>query len=211
MLSGVCGGMANAAAKITVFNPTILGRTSATSPSSNYVVYMASSDFELAPGTAVATGTSAVWLIKTSTDCFIRVGGNTSPAGTEQWYNTGGTQQGDPGLQTGTGTNVFQLNQVPDTVNIYNKLDNNTLGTCSFTNTSGGTSYTSDDKSTFFNPTQDAKYGRMVVAAASCTGGFCNDVDDGYTQVQFTFRKSGLDDYTVTFTARGRGNATVEF
>lgn len=213
-MMGSSGASASAqvqVAGVAAFAPTVSGRTGETSPGTNYVVYAQAVDFEIAPGTASTITDSAIHLIKTSTDCFIRVGCNASPLTTEQWYNTGGTPQGDPGVSTGTGTNVFQLNEVPDSVNIYNVAETNTLGTSTFSNVNGGTSYTSDDKSTFFSPTTDAKYGRNIASDASCTGGFCSDIDDGYIQLQFTFRKTGADDYTVTFSGRARGNASVEF
>ena len=189
---------------ISTFQPTISGRIEANGD----VVYSTWSDFALSPASASSQADAAIWLIKTATDCFIRVGTSGSgDFGTENWYNTGGTGQGDPGLWSGTGTDVFQLNEVPDTVNIWNKADNTTLGSPTFNLL--GSSYTSDDKTTFFNPTQDTKYGRRIRSSAFQSG-FGTDTEEGNFDIQFTFRKSGKDDYTITFQGHSRAQADVD-
>lgn len=185
------------------FAPTIDGRVDA----DGIVEYSFESDFEISPLDAYADDRAVIWLIKTSTDCFVRVGRWQGGDPFDEWYNGVGTAQGDPGLYTGTGTTVFTLNEVPDTVNIYNKQDTTTTGSPVFT--AYGTSYTSDDKTTFFNPTQDAKYGRYVDCSSAITG-LGTDTHEGETTLQFTFRSSGKDDYTVTFRVRCKTTATVE-
>lgn len=183
------------------FEPTIFGRIDA----NGYVVYASDTDFALSPGTASALDSAGLWVIQTATDCFIRVGRATNGDG-DQWYDTGGTGQGDPGIYTGTGATVFQLNEQCDTVNIYNKQDTSTTGTPDFYAMG---SYTSDDKGTFFAPTQDTKYGRRVEAVAFQSG-LGVDTEDGQTTIQVTFRKAGLDDYTITFRGRARAQASVD-
>jgi len=212
MLAGVVGGMANAqnASAVQEFSETytISGRQAA----SGDVVYSSNSDFVF-DDISEPTSAAAIWLIKTSTDCFIRVGtdvGGDIGVASENWYNTGGTGQGDPGAISGTGTTVFQLGQLPDTVNIYNVNENTTAGTPAFTNTTGGTSYTSDDKSTFFAPVTDSKYGRRVSCTPFVTGGFDVDIDEGNFDIQFTFRKADISDYTITFQGHARAQATSE-
>lgn len=184
------------------FSPVIYGRVHA----DGYVCLSDWLDFALSPASANATADCGIWLIATADNCYIRVGVDGSgDFGIEQWYNTGGTGQGDPGLISGTGTTVFELGTVPDSVNIYNANDNSILGAPTFTTVSG--SYTSDDKSTFFSPTTSTKYGRRCNAVASQSG-FGTDDETGEVTIQFTFRKSGESDYTVTF--RGRSNAQAD-
>lgn len=190
----------------TGFSPTISGRIDA----NGIVVYGNDVDFAIFPADASAGDRAAIWVIQTSTNCFIRVGRWISGNG-DTWYNTVGVSQGDPGLYTGTGTTVFELGEQCDSVNIYNSNDNTTDAPSaqgSVTYIAIG-SYTSDDKTTFFAPTQDTKYGRQVYAQETETGiGFNTAV--GEVTVQFTFRKSGYDDYTITFRGRARANADVE-
>lgn len=193
--------VSNAPPPVSVFSPTLSGRLDA----NGYVVYANDQDFQLAPTDAFADDRAAIWVIQTATDCFIRVGRWISGNG-DQWYNTGGTGQGDPGTYTGTGTTVFQLNEQCDSVNIYNSLDNSITGTPTFTAIG---SYTSDDKVTFFAPTQDTKYGRYVWADAEELG-IGTDTQIGEVTLQFTFRKSGYGDYTVTFRGRARAVATAD-
>lgn len=198
--------VASATRQVTEFDPTISGRVEANGD----VVYSTWSDFAISPSSAYSEGEAGIWLIQTATDCFIRVGANgTGDFGTENWYDTGGTGQGDPGLLTSAGTTVFQLNELADTVNIWNKADNSTQGTPSFSNTTGGTGYTSDDKTTFFSPTQSAKYGRKVlcISAQSGTG---TTTEEGNFDIQFTFRKGGKNDYTITFQGHSKAVATVD-
>lgn len=189
------------------FAPTLSGRETTTSPATSHVVRSAGSDFELSPTPAASNGYAGVWFIQTATDCFIRVGADaTGDSPDDDWYNTSGVAQGDPGSRGGTGTTVFQLNETCDEVQISHEGDVNVIATCTYGNIIGGTGYTAGS---FFTPTQDAKYGREVLASASQSGlGF--DSEEGYTEVKFVFRKSGKDDYTVIFTARGRATATVD-
>jgi hypothetical protein len=188
------------------WTPTILGRIAA----DGSVVYSNAIDTELVPTSASSTATTAVWLIKTSSGCYIRTGGYAvgGSGGTNtRWFNGAGDSQGDPGVHTSTGTDIFILGTIPDTVNIYNKVDTDVNPTTDFSNVSGV--YTSNDKSTFFNPSQDVKYGRQAYCAASQTI-FGSDTEEGTFEIQFTFRKSGETDYTVTFKSHSKAIAIVD-
>lgn len=199
---GAAANMATGVASSN-FSPTIYGRIYA----NGIVAYALDIDFQFDPGPASAANHSAVWVIQTATSCFIRVGRWVNSAGTT-WYNTTGASQGDPGAYTGVGTTVFDLGEQCDSVNIYNSGDTQTLGTSTFSNPFG-TSYTSDDKTTFFAPTQDSKYGRRV-ASSAFQSGFGSDIEDGKTRLQVTFRKSGYPDYTIEFEVRARAQADVD-
>lgn len=190
------------------WGPTTYGRIAANGD----VVIGLSSDFEIAPTDAYSFGAVGLWLYRTSNNCFIRCGCDTAIAtsSTEVWYNTGGAGQGAPGSRYATGTDIFELGGVPDSVNIYNKSDTTLAGT-PLVFQGLGSSYTSDDKVTFFTPTIDTKYGREVQCEASYTGNFGSDgPHEARINVQFTFRKSGETDYTIEFSGRARAIAEVE-
>ena len=191
---------------IGTWNPTIIGRIS----TNGVVVYSYGNDDSLEPNFAVGEADAGIWLIRTSDNCYIRCGGNAAGGlqNYTRWYNTSGANQGDPGTRSGTGTNIFTLGLAPDSVNIYNVSDSTVTGTPIYA--TQGSSYTSDNKSTFFEPTIDTKYGRYVdcLASRNTTG---VTFEEGATTVQFTFRKSGETDYTVTFKARAESRAFVEF
>lgn len=183
------------------FVPVIYGRIA----SNGDTVYSFGSDDAIAPSTATGEGYTGVWLYMTSDNCYVRVGchavGGLST--TEQWYNTGGTSQGDPGPETGTGTNVFELGTQPSEVRITN-TDTDVAGAPVYSVL--GSSYTSGS---FFTPSVDTKYGRRVWALATrSTLGITQE--QGYIDLQFTFRKPGETDYTVTFRGRAQGRAFVE-
>lgn len=187
------------------FSPIIYGRVHA----DGYVCLSDWLEFALSPASASATADVGIWLIATADNCYVRCGVQGSgDFGIEQWYNTSGTGQGDPGTIGSTGATVFELGAVPDTVNIYNANDNTIAGAPSFTNVSG--TYTSDDKSTFFSPTTSTKYGRRCNTSAFQSG-FGTDTETGEVTIQFTFRKSGETDYTVTFRGRATSEASVDF
>ena len=189
------------------FAPTLSGRETTDSPGSQHVVYANGDDFELSPVSASANGYAGVWVIQTATDCFVRCGADaTGNLADEDWYNTSGAAQGDPGSRAGTGTTVFQLNETCDEVRISHSGDVDVIGTCTYGNITGGGGYTAGS---FFTPTQDTKYGREVLASSSQSG-LGSTTEIGYTEIEITFRSSGKADYTVSFTARGRAIATVD-
>jgi len=185
------------------FAPTIDGQVEA----DGHAVYSSHSDFVI-DDIATANGDICIWLIQTVDNCYIRVGADGAAGASDNWYDDLGAAQGDPGSRTTTGATIFTLGEVPDSVNIYNLADTTFVGAPAYA--AYGTAYTSDDKSTFFSPTQDAKYGRMIDSYASAGPGFDSDVEDGHIEVQYTFRKAGASDYTITFSGRARALATSE-
>jgi len=183
------------------FSPTVSGRISSAGP----VVTGDGEDFEFG-GTAHADGRHGIWVLRTGGDVYIRVGcrGDGNVTAIEDWYNVGGTPQGDPGEITSAGTTVFQLNEDVDSINIYAAaLDNSITGSPSF---SAMGSFTDNDKSTFFLPTADVKYGR----SCNCDSNG-NQLRIGEATVQVTFRKAGLDDLTVTFQGESHCEAESDF
>lgn len=199
-MSAIHAGSVMSAARSAggAFAPTIYGRVHANGLVLNSYDYA----FDFDPAFIAADTDAALWLIMTSTNCYIRCGGG---AAADLWYNTAGVSQGNPGAYTGTGADIFELGEQPDSVNIYN-ANNNTISNAPVFSAVG--TYTSDDKSTFFAPTQDVKYGRRVIAALSLD--FPDVVvETGEITQQFTFRKAGYDDYTITFRARGEAECEI--
>ena len=181
------------------FAPTILGRIAATGVVSDMTAY----DLEIEPSQASADADTGLWVLRTGGDVYIRVGGNASPPDEENWYNEAGVDQGNPGTQTSGGTVIFQLNEDVDSVNIYAAaLDTIIFNSPAFFKI--GT-YTDDDKSTFFLPTNDVKYGRQCTCESQ---GSDNNIGDHTIQV--TFRKTGKDDLTVSFRSRTSAEAETE-
>lgn len=206
MLSGM--GVRRAAwAGGSTWNPTNLARIA----SNGDTVYARGRDDQISPGPALSTADAGIWILRTGGEIYVRVGcdatGNT--VNIEQWYNTGGTGQGAPGTISSAGTTIFTIGgDTGVTVNLYIANAVTVSGTPSFSDVPGG-SWTNDDKSTFFTPTADTKYGRRVVTSASQSGiGISNE--EGYTDLQITFRKSGETDYTITYRARADSEAFVE-
>lgn len=189
------------------FLPTQSGRHSAV----GFVVDSRGLDSVLSPGTSVAQGACEIWLVTDASDCYIRVAATAvgNSIADDSWYDTASVDQGDPGNVGTSGTVVYQLNERPDSVNIYNAADNTVVGTPTFGNVTGGTAYTSDDKSTFFNPTDALKYGRKVDSDA-VQSGFGVKTTDGNFDIQFTFRKAGYKDLTITFNGDGYARAEVD-
>lgn len=201
MTIGHASSTVNAAVlKISAFQPTIQGRVSA----NGNVAYGNDYEFNLsAPGPNASCDTG-IWVIQTATNCYVRCGINDSPNTTNQWYNTGGVGQGAPGTIASTGATIFTLGEQCDEVRI-NHTDNTSSGSPTFTTVSG--SYTDN---AFFTPTQDTKYGR-VVNTFNSSSPEPSVATDGNIVCAITFRKAGLDDYTVSFTGRARSNAEWGF
>ena len=152
---------------------------------------------------------AGVWLIETGGVMYVRCG--VTAQDIEKWYNTVGADQGDPGTYSGTGTSILSLGVVPDSVNIY------TQDTEVHQGSGGGSTgmtfvdygvFTDDDKSTFFDPADATKYGKYAYAHNESSQ--LVNATEGYTVVQFTFRKAGLDDLTYTFRAYARAEASYE-
>lgn len=175
------------------FNPTIAGRISA----NGVVAYGNEFHFSLSTPGPAAYAETGLWVIQTVDNCYIRCGISGNPNTTNQWYNTSGVGQGAPGVITGAGTTIFTLGELCDEVRI-DHTEVTTLGTPTFNNVSS--TYTDN---TFFTPTQDAKYGRTVDAYMTSAPDPATP-DDGRIQLAVTFRKSGKNDYTITFEGRAR-------
>lgn len=178
----------------STFAPTVSGRLGLGTTATR-VVEGSADDYVLGGGSS-ADGSCAIWVLRTGGDVYIRVGcrgaGNGTPV--EQWYNQAGAGQGDPGEESTAGTTIFQLNEDVDTVNIYaSAFDSTTTGSPNFA--AIGT-FTDDQKTTFFLPTADVKYGRSL----DCDGGGGTGLNEALISIEVTFRKAGLDDYTVKFT-----------
>jgi len=149
-----------------------------------------------------ASGDAGLWCVELAPDEFsVRCGVYGFEAVVEQWYNEAGAGQGDPGTISSNGTAILTLEQMPDSVNIYTSDETSTTGAPVFSTV--GSAYTDDDKSTFFVPVSEAKYGRKIQCTdASAPEG--NPATEGYVTVQFTFRKAGLSDLTYSFKGHGR-------
>lgn len=185
------------------FASTTYGQVSA----DGFVMLAHGYEFNLgSPGITVDTD-AGIWVIDTATSCYIRCANNANgDTQNENWYNTGGTPQGDPGAYPGTGTNIFDLGENPDSINIYTVSENTTDGTPIFNDV--GT-WTDDDKSTFFAPTQDVKYGKDV-NCVDTSGPPPATGERGNFVMQVTFRKAGKTDLTITFSAEGRARSEWE-
>jgi hypothetical protein len=189
------------------WNPTNLARIS----TNGDAVYANCHDDEVAPGDATATANAGIWVYRTSGNIYIRCGCSTvgNTINDEDWFNTAGVSQGDPGPETGTGTNIFNIGtDAGVSVNIYIAAENTTTGSPLFFN--DGALFTSDDKSTFFTPAENTKYGRWIQSVAQFTGSSGANLEEGNFDLQVTFRKAGETDYTITHKGHARGRAFVE-
>lgn len=172
----------------TPFAPTFFARQSTaplTSPTAEGF-----SDLET-PGSTSIDAETEFWLETTAGDCFIRLDafGQGNGSFHEKWWDTGDADQGAPG----TDENAMQLNERPDTVNIFTFAVD--ISAPSSSHVKIGT-FTDDDKSTFFNPTDGVNYGWTLLMEASDPG----DMGvSGSHVIQFTFRKAGFADLTVFY------------
>lgn len=198
----IVGGFLNRGSTgVSSFSPTIYGRQAAV----NYVVY-AFGDTETIDFPAGAGSGCDIVLYATASDIELRVSaaatGNV--AVDEEWYDTSGTP-GDAGSGYVT---IFKLNERTDvTVNIY--TSNQTVGFGDGVTFSDQGTWTDDDKSTFFNPTNATNYGSTVDCDSSQTVPG-SDADQGYFTLQFTFRKTGYNDYTISFQAFAQSQCTYD-
>jgi len=184
------------------FSPTTYGQVAADGD----VCYVAASDIGI--GTTVTNDAEVyLWVVMTATGCEVRVSELHEDFGFASWYDTGGSAQGDPGAYPTTYATIYDLGEQPDSINIYTVSTTNTTGTPSFT--AIGT-YTDDNQTTFFAPTQDVKYGKYVRAATSAGPGFDVDIEQGEFRMKFTFRKAGASDVEVEFICDARSQSTSE-
>jgi hypothetical protein len=187
-LMGVLGGASG-----INFAPTVIGQQEA----DGIVCHAEADDSNFGPSSASAD--TSVWLETTASDCFIRVDGfaNASSIADVNWFSPVDVDEGTPG----TDEDVFVLNQRPDSVNIFTfSLDDSQPDTV---HVKIGT-FTDDDKSTFFNPTNAVNYGYELQINASDPG---DGNQDGSQTIQFTFRKAGLNDLTVLYRTTGNAQA----
>lgn len=186
--------VANAAKAQTGFTPTTYGRVQA----NGHVAIGDDYHFNLGSPGPNASCDVALWVIQTSTNCYVRVGINDDPNQTNDWYNTTGTPQGDPGNTSTTGATVYELGQQCDTVTI-DHTDSTTSGSPTFTNPPSGGTYTDN---VGFSPTTDTKYGREIqVLDVSSLGPLATE---GTISFSLTFAKTGFDDATVSFSIRAK-------
>lgn len=193
LLGGISGSSAE-----TVFAPTELGRQASTDAFSQRVVWATATEFSVNPADSEAE--VDIWIETDAGETYIRVesyaDGDTSTV--EQWYNTGGTGQGAPG----TDEDIMTLGERVDSINIYTRTFNSGLNV---THQQQWASFTDDDKTTFFVPTNGSKYGyrlRASVVTSSSAAAASNN------WLQFTCRKAGYTD--LTFLYRGEISASAE-
>ena len=186
--------VANAAKSSAGFSPTTYGRIS----SNGHVAEGNDSEFNLGSAGPSASCDVAIWVIQTSTNCYIRVGINDDPNLVNTWYNTSGTSQGDPGNTNTTGATVYELGEQCDTVTI-NHTETTVAGSPTFTNPPSGGTYTDNSS---FSPTTDTKYGREIQVLDLSSQTFTPQ--QGTCTFEVTFSKTGYDDVTVTFSISAR-------
>ncbi len=171
-----------------VFAPTQFGRFAG----DGNVVLCIADDFGI--GSSDASSDFLVWIETSATDCFIYIEGdaNGNVAAVIDWFDSGGGNQGAPGADR----LVYQLNERPDSVNIFTSALDDTDTGINQQALPGGGAFTDDDKTTFFNPVDTTEYGWKL-------DGFADDpgvsIANGDMTVQFTFRKAGYADLTVSF------------
>lgn len=181
------------------FNPTVDGREAAV----NHVLEVYGEDYVFG-GNSTADASGRIYIWATASDIVIKVGGNASGNVSTDvlwWDNdspSNSATAADYSPASG-GTTIFSLGERTGvTVNIY--TSNETTGFGSPTFPEMGT-WTDDDKSTFFNPTNSTAYGGGVDCDASASMGAGPDSHQGFRTLQFTFRKTGYSDYTISFQA----------
>lgn len=183
----------------SVFLPTILGDSNPVI--ADVVVEADGSSTEVGPASADAD--THLWVIASGGEIYLRVAGEWGgDTGFAEWFNPAHVSQGAPDTNRVPGTDVFLLgDRTGVTVNIYTLtlftepgLTWNKIGT-----------FTDDDKSTFFALTNDVQYGYQYSANADDPG---NDTVGGISAVQFTFRKAGLEDYTIIMSMACSADAT---
>lgn len=182
------------------FSPTILGKTFTTTP--DYVTQSIQEDED--PVSSQCYSRAQIWVIDTGSDIEIRVAsaGNGNQTDDDLWYNTSDVSQGAPDTDRVPGTKVFGLGERTGvTVNIYTVSADGVIPTLQdgWTRTKLGT-FTDDNKSTFTTLSTSTDYGYLYRIDADDPAGTGEVSGDfGEHVVQFTFRKTGYTDYTVTF------------
>lgn len=161
-------------------------------------------DVEL--GTSTAEAHSEVYIWATATDVEIRITGSAGGSTTEEceWFDENGVSQGTTSPLSAT--TIFKYgSRTGVTVNIY--TSNSGLPSDGCSRAKRGT-FTDDDKTTFFNPTNSTKYGYELDCEARDPP-FDPPPQSGGTimQIQFTFKKSGASDYTITFSVQVAASA----
>jgi len=169
-----------------IFNPT----DETGHKTGNTVLEASASDYETSPSSATADG--SIWVETDASNAYIRVDGNASGnvTATVLWYNASHVSQGTPGVDQ----DVFILGQRPDSINIYTSASD--VADNGISLAAIGT-YTNDDKTTFFSPTNAVNYGLKMDATSSAAPGV--DFDNGSFTIQITFRKTGYTDLTVAY------------
>jgi hypothetical protein len=179
----------------TGFPVTVLGDSIGVQ-STDYCVSVVAEDEQ--EGNSNADADTDIWVESTSNNVSIRVAGagNGNFGIDRDWYNPAHVSQGVPDTDRTPGTTVFLLGQREGvTVNIYTIRANEPDGL----NSIKIGSFTDDDKSTFFAPTDGVQYGYAYNADADDPPGVGEtDWAFDYSVRQFTFRKDGFDDYTIT-------------
>lgn len=193
------GGFADVGFDSGGFSPTILGREWL--GTGDEVIKATGVDVEF--GTSTADGITELHIWNTGSDIEIRIEGSASGSSQEtvEWWDDQEVNQGTPGVPEP----VFQLGEVTGvTVNIYTVDDGVPGANGGLSRQKLGT-FTDDDKTTFFSPTASTKYGYELTC--ECRDPPLNPPpqSDGDTAIlQFTFRKAGYADYTISF-----GNQSV--
>lgn len=183
-LLALYGALGAGAAGGSAFAPTLIGRAAADGNTGSFIA----ENIEF--GANGADAFAQLWLVTSATDCFIRIGGSAvgNSVNNEDWFNAAGVAQGAPGVNE----NVFQLNERPDSVNIFTAANSGSANTLLWS-----AAFTDDDKTTFFNPTDTSEYGYDMQAQANDP--FGTSIITGVKDMAFTFRKAGFADLTATY------------
>ena len=188
MLMGVTGTTGGGGGS-PPFTPTYLARQSATSTPT---VEAVGESYRPSPTSGLAE--TWLWIETTASETYVRLDANASGnlISTEEWWNPSDVSQGAPGVDE----DALTLGARVDSVNIYTANYTQVVSGADMIMVKQGT-FTDDDKITFFNPTNGVNYGWKLEASASDPGGDRTLI--GYANIQFTFRKAGFADLTVTY------------
>jgi hypothetical protein len=122
--------------------------------------------------------------------------------------STGGSTTNNSSSATGDAT-IFTLNTLPDSVRIRVASENvsgSDVGQLGVVDTVG--SFTDDQ---FFTPLTSVDYGYNAVGSATATNNVTEDVVSAVSKmvarIEFTFRKNGYNDLTVSYFIEGKGTA----
>lgn len=182
----------------TGYGSTYLGQLS--TEGDGYVVKAWGDD--LTEGSSSSTARTELCIKTTASETYVICNANGTGNGggvDEAWYIPTDSDQGAPG----TDEVIFTLGERIDSCNIYTAAVDEDAANV---RTPLGT-FTDDDKSTFFNPSDATLYGTRIVCTAMDSGGG-PDTQFGGMTMQFTFRKTGFTDLTLTF--KGYNTADAE-